>query len=120
MKAAWIAPFVLALATTPALASDTGNNAQQQSQTQGSVSPNAINPGQGKQPDGHSTGGENQKHTDDFSGSKTANADGDTDIGSKGGNDQGTNTDDSASAEGASSADSSASADHDTKDDTGT
>ncbi|SPJ33877.1 hypothetical protein [Kushneria phyllosphaerae] len=118
MKAAWIAPFVLALATTPALASDTGNNAQQQSQTQGSVSPNAINPGQGKQPDGHSTGGENQKHTDDFSASKTANAD--TDIGSESGNDQDTNTDDGASAEGASSADSSASADHDTQNDTGT
>lgn len=114
MKAAWIAPFVLALATTPALASDTGNNAQQQSQTQGSVSPNAINPGQGKQPDGHSTGGENQKHTDDFSGSKTANADGDTDIG----NDQNANS--GASDEHGSSADSSASADHDTKDDTGT
>ena len=114
MKAAWIAPFVLALAATPALASDTGSNDQQTSQTQGNVSPDAINPGQGKQPDGHTTGGENQQHTDDFGASTAADADGDTDTGTNTGSEHNTNADDGASAGGGSSEESGASADSDT------
>ncbi|ART62351.1 hypothetical protein [Kushneria marisflavi] len=101
MKAAWIAPFLLALAATPALASDTGNNDQQTIQTQGSVSPNAINPGQGKQPDGHAQGGDNQQHTDDFGASPVSNAQGDNDSAA---------SDDDASKDGKSGTDSSASA----------
>ncbi|GHC15029.1 hypothetical protein GCM10010082_01800 [Kushneria pakistanensis] len=94
MKATWMAPFVLALAATPALAVDTSSNVQQQqSQTQGNVSPNAINPGQGKQPDGYNDGGENQQHTDDFGPSRTANAEGATDIGDDRDTDTGTNAD---------------------------
>lgn len=114
MKAAWIAPFVLALATTPVLAADSSSNDQQQSQTQGSVSPNAINPGQGKQPDGHTTGGENQQHTDDFGASKAVEADGDTDTGANTGSEHDTNADDGASTGGGSSAEIDASADSDT------
>ncbi len=138
MKATWMAPFVLALATTPVLAVDSSSNVQQQSQTQGNVSPNAINPGQGKQPDGHTTGGENQKHTDDFGASRTANAEGATDVEADTNTDtndnadnadnadNGTNTDGSASADGGASAergssvDSSASAESEMETDTDT
>lgn len=101
MKAAWIAPFLLALAATPALASDTGNNDQQTTQTQGSVSPNAINPGQGKQPDGHAQGGDNQQHTDDFGASPVSSPESDSDNASDA---------DDASEDGKSATDSSASA----------
>ncbi|ARS53274.1 hypothetical protein [Kushneria konosiri] len=101
MKAAWIAPFLLALAATPALAADTGNNDQQTTQTQGSVSPNAINPGQGKQPDGHTQGGDNQQHTDDFGSSSVSSPESDSDNASDA---------DDASEDGKSGTDSSASA----------
>ncbi|WP_456269573.1 MSCRAMM family adhesin SdrC [Kushneria sp. AK178] len=125
MKAAWIAPFILALVVTPALAVDTDNNVQQQSQTQGNVSPNAINPGQGKQPDGYSDGGENQQHTDDFGASQVTDPEGDTDLeaDTDGGSDAnadsdtrpdtGTDTDDGASTDSGGSENSGGSSDSD-------
>lgn len=109
MKAAWLAPLVLALVATPALAVNTDNNVQQQSQTQDNVSPNAINPGQGKQPDGYNDGGENQQHTDDFGSPKVSNAEGDTDLGNDQNSNSGANADDDRGNDGGASADSGAS-----------
>ncbi|REC95488.1 hypothetical protein [Kushneria indalinina] len=111
MKAAWIAPFILALAATPALAVDTSSNVQQQSQTQENASPNAINPGQGKQPDGYSDGAGNQQHTDDFGAASVADAGGDTDIGADTDSDTDANADNDTGTDHDTGAESGASAD---------
>lgn len=89
MKATWLAPFILALVATPALATDghtnsdkirsTDSEAAQTHNSQTSAE-GVMDPAQSQQPDGYTVGGENQRHGNDFGPSETANAEGDTNL----------------------------------------